>query len=56
MKYFSFLIFTVFIFNPSIAQKKADSLKEIWYNTRCDDGNRLRAINILIEDYYLHFL
>ena len=53
MKHFSFLIFTILFFNPSFAQKKADSLKEIWYNTHCDDVNRLRAMNILIDDYYL---
>ncbi len=53
MKYFSFLIFAILFFNPCFAQKKADSLREIWYNEKCDDGNRLRAINILIDDYYL---
>ncbi len=53
MKYYSILIFTVLLFNTSFAQKKADSLREIWNNENCDVVNRLRAIDILIDDFYL---
>ena len=54
MKYFFFLIFIILILNPSFAQKKKDSLRDIWYNASCDDDDKLRAVYLLIDDYYLN--
>ncbi len=53
MKFFLLIFFSILFSYTSNAQKKADSLREIWYNEKCDVGNRLRAMNILIDDYYL---
>ena len=53
MRFIIGIICTLFFISPSCAQKKADSLREIWYNEKCDVVNRLRAVDILIDDYYL---
>ncbi len=53
MKIVFTFIFTLFVFGNAFAQKKKDSLFNVWHNIKLKDSTRFEAMRDLIQNNYL---